>query len=131
MGEQTPERGEREQPRSDDEENGEIDAWPPPQAPSEWHRQGPHAGEMQTESRQTTDGLERRITSSDLLNPSDALDLLAQVADDEPDGQRGSSSWPAESGVVAPAAEADTRQCYPPLSNSILALSDAAYLLQL
>ncbi|KAI8677607.1 C6 transcription factor [Fusarium sp. Ph1] len=131
MGDQTPERGEREQPRSDDEANGEIDAWPPPQAPSEWHRQGPHAGEVQAESRQTTDGLERRITSSDLLNPSDALDLLAQVADDEPDGQRGSSSWPAESGVVAPAAEADTRQCYPPLSNSILALSDAAYLLQL
>lgn len=117
---------------------GGIQGWPSsPQHTGNWRADSPDGGcapEM-ARSRTSSDGLEGHIASTDLLNPSDALDLLAQVADLAPDPQRN---------AIAGQASADIRHVdgmqqivgrpaasyYPPLDDGILTHSEATYLLK-
>ncbi|RDA89751.1 hypothetical protein CP533_2922 [Ophiocordyceps camponoti-saundersi (nom. inval.)] len=67
--------------------------WPSPQSAHTWRAESPAGSVAHDESsRRDSDGLEGHIASTDLLNPSDALDLLAQVADLDPGGRHGGSS---------------------------------------
>lgn len=80
-------------------------------------------------------GLEGHIASTDLLNPADALHLLAQVADLETDEQPGSPSTTRPNGSAARMASgpgaAQSDVChYPPISNGQLTLQDAAFLVK-
>lgn len=74
--------------------------------------------------------LEGDFASSDLLNPSGALDLLAHVADLEPRGQTrgvGATSGDAmDLGSLSGAAQQASG--YPPISPGAMTVSDAAYL---
>lgn len=78
-------------------------------------------------------GLQGHIASSDLLNPSDALDLLAQVADLEQDDQPSSTSRQTEVERPSSTGELETQTLdtdYPPMATGALSLSDASYLLK-
>lgn len=82
--------------------------------------------------RGSSDGLEGRITSADLLNPSDALDLLAQVADLDTH-ERGGPSRSTGDSTNAQGIPVDTigsAAQYPPISEGILPLSQVAVLVQ-
>jgi hypothetical protein len=89
------------------------------------------------ESTEASGRLEGHITSAELLNPSDALDLLAQVANLDPQGQ-GQSQGHAEATnhdttTATRSVEAGTTQSiadYPPIASGALSISDAASLLQ-
>ncbi|UPL03793.1 hypothetical protein LCI18_014727 [Fusarium solani-melongenae] len=82
------------------------------------------------ESRHHTVRLEGHFTSSDLLNPSDALDLLAHVADLEPGGSARAAEATGgdtmDMGSLSAAAQQASR--YPPISSGALTVSDAGYL---
>lgn len=86
------------------------------------------------ESRTSSDGLEGHIASTDLLNPSDALDLLAQVADLDPGRQdSGSMRRPGAGPRQADGAhQASGRSAtsYPLIEQGVLTESDAAYLVK-
>ncbi|KAI7759087.1 hypothetical protein LZL87_012826 [Fusarium oxysporum] len=118
----------RGQSLSDDEAYSEDDA--DTQSPAEWYPQSTPSGSLQPELGHDANELGGRITSSDLLNLSDALDLLAQVADLETDVQPGSSLCSAGNGGINPLAGAVENQDYYPLSSNALALSDVAHLLR-
>lgn len=88
------------------------------------------------ESRTSSDGLEGHIANTDLLNPSDALDLLAQVADLDPDrqrnalaGQAGSNSRLAVDGMPQLVGRS-AASYYPPLDDGIITPSEASYLVK-
>jgi hypothetical protein len=75
--------------------------------------------------------LKGHFTSSDLLNPSDALDLLAHVADMEPEGH--AQTQDAEGDPENSTRMANTSQgvCdYPPVTSGALTLSEAAFLIE-
>ena len=79
--------------------------------------------------------VEGQFTSRDLLNPSDALNLLAQVADldVDPGGHNRRSSQSAsrfgldQGHIQDPSG--NTPFYYPPISDGFLDISDASYLL--
>lgn len=110
--------------------------WPSPQSAAQnWRGESSVESSQDTaeESRRDEDGLEGHIASTDLLNPSDALDLLAQVADLDPGGRRGSSgrvaarSRNAQGGGDGAAA---TTACFPPVANGVLTWPEASYLVR-
>ncbi|KAH7127357.1 fungal-specific transcription factor [Dactylonectria macrodidyma] len=109
-----------------------LEHWQSPQVAGGWPVDD--AGSMQERAplRGSSDGFEGRITSGDLLNPSDALDLLAQVADLDTHERGG----PATASGVSNSAQgmsADTigsAAQYPPISEGILPLSQASVLVQ-
>lgn len=79
-------------------------------------------------SRRSSVALEGHIASADLLNPSDALDLLAHVADLDPSGKEKQSMQ--QRGRNARHDSGSSPVNYPPISNGALAYADAASLLQ-
>lgn len=87
---------------------------------------------------QTEDGrqdLDGHFASTDLLNPADALHLLAQVADlesdEQPDidGSTGRGATATNHSRGSGAAQTDAYQ-YPPISDGHLTFSDASYLIR-
>jgi hypothetical protein len=87
------------------------------------------------ESRTGSDGLEGHIARTDLLNPSDALDLLAQVADLDPGRQRNASSGQPGSNNrhidgMHQSNGRGSSTYYPPLDDGVLTHSDASYLVK-
>ncbi|RGP64840.1 hypothetical protein FLONG3_9418 [Fusarium longipes] len=77
--------------------------------------------------------LQGHFTSSDLLNPSDALDLLAHVADMEPERQSHDQAQEgggqAEgSGIVTGAPQGVCN--YPPIDSGALTLSEVSFLIE-
>ncbi|QLI68403.1 uncharacterized protein G6M90_00g047860 [Metarhizium brunneum] len=115
-----------------------VQGWPssPPHA-GNWRADSPDAGSTQemADSRTSSDGLEGHIATTDLLNPSDALDLLAQVADLDPGRQRNTlTGQPGQSnrhvdGMQQTVGRPATSY-YPPLHDGILTPSDASYLVK-
>ncbi|KAK2591362.1 hypothetical protein QQS21_010938 [Conoideocrella luteorostrata] len=115
-----------------------IQGWPSsPQHTGNWRADSPEGGSAQemTGSRTSSDGLEGHIASTDLLNPSDALDLLAQVADLDPGRQRhaaagqGGSNTRHVDGMQQTVGKAAVCR-YPPLDDGILSHSEASFLLK-
>lgn len=111
-----------------------MDAWPhggaaQHQDPS-WTGDGSasRTDASQSASRRSSVALEGHLASADLLNPSDALDLLAQVADLEP-GNHDKESMPART-ANSRQAPRDTNLRYPPISDGALGFADAAALIQ-
>ncbi|KDN60519.1 putative fungal specific transcription factor domain-containing protein [Colletotrichum sublineola] len=96
-------------------------------------------GGQSTHSLHSSGDIEGHITSSDLLNPSDALNLLAQVADlDDEEAHEGIQDLPSiksgcsdkrspKRGSRKPSTPAVTH--YPPISDGILSASVASRLL--
>lgn len=94
------------------------------------HDDSGESGEGESRGR-----LEGHITSADLLNPSDALDLLAQVANLEPKNQNQGDPETTnhEMAEAAMGIETGTTQSiayYPPIASGAVSLSEAAALLQ-
>jgi len=77
--------------------------------------------------------LQGHFTSSDLLNPSDALDLLAHVADMGPEGHDHGRMEEEGGRVEHPTnvTGAPHGACkYPPIESGTLALSDVSFLIE-
>lgn len=117
---------------------GGIQGWPSsPQHTGNWRADSPDGGcapEM-AGSRTSSDGLEGHIASTDLLNPSDALDLLAQVADLAPGRQRNAIAGQASANIrhvdgMQQTVGRPAASYYPPLDDGILTHSEAIYLLK-
>ncbi|QUC20921.1 uncharacterized protein UV8b_05162 [Ustilaginoidea virens] len=112
--------------------------WPPaPQQTGNWRAGSFEAGSDRDmeDSRTSPDGLEGHIASTDLLNPSDALGLLAQVADLDPASQKHTvkAKTGAARGHVAGRRQDAGRTAvgqYPPLHEGAFSVSDASYLLK-
>lgn len=128
------------QPRSG-QQSGAPDAvqgWPSsPHHTGNWRADSPDAGSTQemADSRTSSDGLEGHIATTDLLNPSDALDLLAQVADLDPGRQRNASTGQAGANNrhvdgMHHTVGRSAASYYPPLDDGILTPSDASYLVK-
>ncbi|KAM3461769.1 hypothetical protein NHJ6243_004703 [Beauveria neobassiana] len=111
-----------------------IDAWPhggpaQQQDPS-WTGDGSasRTDASQSASRRSSVVLDGHLASADLLNPSDALDLLAQVADLEP-GHSDKDAMPVRTANSRqPSRDLNLR--YPPISDGALGFADAAALIQ-
>ncbi|KAH7232875.1 hypothetical protein BKA59DRAFT_504057 [Fusarium tricinctum] len=74
--------------------------------------------------------LKGHFTSSDLLNPSDALDLLAHVADMHPEGHNQPQEAPDEMENPTRIANPSQGIChYPPIASGALTLSEASFLI--
>ncbi|KAK1672826.1 hypothetical protein BDP55DRAFT_671905 [Colletotrichum godetiae] len=98
-------------------------------------------GGQSTRSLKSSGDIEGHITSSDLLNPSDALNLLAQVADLDGEERRddmrhlsvsdatGRDKCSPRKGSRKPSTPAATH--YPPISDGVLSLPVASRLLTL
>lgn len=98
-------------------------------------------GGRSTRSLKSSGDIEGHITSSDLLNPSDALNLLAQVADLDGEERRddmrhlsvsdapGRDKCSPRKGSRKPSTPAATH--YPPISDGVLSLPVASRLLTL
>ncbi|KAG5937887.1 hypothetical protein E4U53_008117, partial [Claviceps sorghi] len=125
------------QPRSSHQirETHEIQAWPSsPQHTGNWRAHSSDGGSAPAaaaDSRTSSDGLEGHIASTDLLNPSDALDLLAQVADLDPGRDRNATIGQQP---IANIRHVDDMQrglgretvgYYPPLDDDILTPAEA------
>ncbi|KHN97312.1 C6 transcription factor [Metarhizium album ARSEF 1941] len=112
--------------------------WPAsPQHAGNWRADCPDARSTQenADSRTGSEGLEGHIATTDLLNPSDALDLLAQVADLDPGRQPNASTGQAgrgngHVGGMHPTVGRSAASYYPPLDDGILTPSDASYLVK-
>ncbi|KAI8403037.1 hypothetical protein FOFC_16468 [Fusarium oxysporum] len=75
--------------------------------------------------------LKGHFTSSDLLNPSDALDLLAHVADMEPEGHAQTQDAEGDPENLTRMANTSQGVCdYPPVTSGALTLSEAAFLIE-
>jgi hypothetical protein len=77
--------------------------------------------------------LQGHFTSSDLLNPSDALDLLAHVADMEPEGHNNGQTQEADGQAEGPrnVTSAPQGACnYPPINSGALTLSEVSFLIE-
>ncbi|KAG6010997.1 hypothetical protein E4U21_000027 [Claviceps maximensis] len=121
-------------------ETHEIQGWPSStQQTGNWRAHSPDGGgsaaAVAADSRTSSDGLEGHIASTDLLNPSDALDLLAQVADLDPGRERNSIIGH----VAINTRPVDDRQqavnraaasYYPPLDDGVLTPAETSYLLR-
>lgn len=96
------------------------------------HTASDRSWEQMEDGRQDLEG---HFASTDLLNPADALHLLAQVADLESDEQPDSESSAGRGATATShaqgsgAARTDTHQ-FPPISDGHLTLSDASYLIK-
>ncbi|GKU18728.1 unnamed protein product [Fusarium langsethiae] len=118
----TPSRSHAQRPRDTEE-------------PSEWlssHLGSNSDDEEEAQGRDSVQ-LQGHFTSSDLLNPSDALDLLAHVADMEPErhnhDQAQEAGRQAEgSGSVTGAPQGVCN--YPPIESGALTLSETAFLIE-
>jgi hypothetical protein len=108
-----------------------------PHQTGNWRADSPDEGSTRelAESRTSSDGLEGHIAATDLLNPSDALDLLAQVADLDPGRQRNASAGQGGSnnrlvGGMQQSVGRSATSYYPPLDDGILTPSEASYLVK-
>ncbi len=120
-------------------------SWSPPQtarsAPSpakDWDRGWQSAdSESPAEAQQTNQesgNIETQIASADLLNPADALDLLAQVAShdiEEPDSGAASRSSHPDGLRADNHPNASNTLYYPPVSDGYLSPSDAIQLVHI
>lgn len=107
--------------------------WPSPQSAQNWQAESSVESSQDTAegSRRDSEGLEGHIASTDLLNPSDALHLLAQVADLDPGGRRSSSARDAaKSRNAARSGDAAATACFPPVANRMLTWPEASYLVR-
>jgi hypothetical protein len=124
--------GDGDRARQVSEEQSE---WSSSQIPSELDQQ--YAASDQDDngdSTETRGRLEGHITSADLLNPSDALDLLAQVADLDPGG-RNQPLEPThhdmnDQGMGLETGTTQHLTYYPPISSGALTITDASVLIQ-
>lgn len=127
-------RRQPDQHRQGQEESEALQGWPSPQSVPNWRGESPSGSTQDLEeSRRGSDGLEGHIASTDLLNPSDALDLLAQVADLDPGGHGNSSGRAGANSRSAqgPAQGAASSTAYfPPIADGILTWSEVSYLLK-
>lgn len=109
-----------------------LDAWPSANAPQDpsWTGDGSvsRTDASQSVSRRSSVALDGHIASADLLNPSDALDLLAHVADLEP-GNQDKQSMPSRT-ANARQEPRDSNLRYPPISDGALGFGDAATLIR-
>jgi hypothetical protein len=107
-----------------------IDEWRVAQNDPSWaaEESAGRTEASQSVSRRSSVALEGHIASADLLNPSDALDLLAHVADLDPSG-KGKQSM-QQLGRNARQDSGGSAVNYPPISDGALAYADAASLLQ-
>lgn len=95
-----------------------------------WYRQSAGGREPSPSRRRESFGLENRI-NSDLLNPSDALDLLHQVADLDNDDQPHASLAVQGSDDGDPPGLDVNRICsYKPVTDGSLTTQDIIFLLQ-
>ncbi|KAK0372550.1 fungal specific transcription factor, partial [Colletotrichum limetticola] len=116
----------------------------PAERPASWPgstSQPDSPGGRSTRSLKSSGDIEGHITSSDLLNPSDALNLLAQVADLDGEERRddmrhlsvsdapGRDKCSPRKGSRKPSTPAATH--YPPISDGVLSLPVASRLLTL
>ncbi|KAL0766343.1 hypothetical protein CaCOL14_010788 [Colletotrichum acutatum] len=116
----------------------------PVERPASWPgstSQPDSPGGRSTRSLKSSGDIEGHITSSDLLNPSDALNLLAQVADLDGEERRddmrhlsvsdapGRDKCSPRKGSRKPSTPAAT--LYPPISDGVLSLPVASRLLTL
>lgn len=109
-----------------------LEHWQSPPPAAGWPGDASGAMQERPPLGGSSDGLEGRITSGDLLNPSDALDLLAQVADLDTH-ERGGPSRSTGDSTNAQGIPVDTigsAAQYPPISEGILPLSQVAVLVQ-
>ncbi|RCI12208.1 hypothetical protein L249_0159 [Ophiocordyceps polyrhachis-furcata BCC 54312] len=110
--------------------------WPSPQSAHTWRAESPAGSVAHDESsRRDSDGLEGHIASTDLLNPSDALDLLAQVADLDPGGRHGGSSGRdgaarRSSQVTGDGAAASPPAYFAPIADGVLTWLEASFLVK-
>ncbi|KAF4874429.1 3-oxoacyl-[acyl-carrier-protein] reductase FabG [Colletotrichum siamense] len=132
-----------EQPPGDDQKSSETNRpWscsPEAETPgraASWPGSGSQPNSPGGRSLQSAGDIEGHITSSDLLNPSDALNLLAQVADLDGDGgternRKPSGSTTHEDGTPRdhPSSKTLATHHYPPISDGVLSLSVASRLL--
>lgn len=102
----------------------------PPQPDPAWTGDGSvsRTDASQSASRRSSVALEGHLAAADLLNPSDALDLLAQVADLEPGSQDKQSMPSRTTNTRQEPQQANLR--YPPISDGALGYADAAALIQ-
>ncbi|KAH7033730.1 uncharacterized protein B0I36DRAFT_422057 [Microdochium trichocladiopsis] len=113
----------------------EESEWASSPLPSEIDTASDHDDSGESGEGESRGRLEGHITSADLLNPSDALDLLAQVANLEP-GKQNEASAEAENHQTTEAAigiETGTTQSityYPPIASGALSIAEATGLLQ-
>lgn len=109
-----------------------VDAWHPAatQQDSAWTGDGSasRTDVSQSGSRHSSVALEGHLAAADLLNPSDALDLLAHVADLEP-SSHDKQSMPSRTSHTRQEPR-DTNLRYPPISDGALGFADAAALIQ-
>ncbi|RBR05797.1 hypothetical protein FVER53590_03065 [Fusarium verticillioides] len=93
------------------------------------------SGDQQSEDDEEPTGdavrLKGHFTSSDLLNPSDALDLLAHVADMEPEGHAQTQDTEGDPENSTRMANISQGVCdYPPVTSGALTLSEASFLIE-
>lgn len=107
-----------------------IGDWQPPAQDPAWAAEGSmsRTEASQSVSRRSSVALDGHIASADLLNPSDALDLLAHVADLDPSGQDKNSASQRDRNAQRDSTTSSVQ--YPPITNGALAYADAASLLQ-
>ena len=116
---------------------GNLQQWPSDHPSGNWRGESPGGSGSTYDtagSRTSPDaGLDGHIATADILNPSDALDLLAQVADLDP-GRRGSASTRRtgkdRDADGTPSAIDRPVAYYPPLDDGVMDASEAAYLLK-
>lgn len=103
--------------------------------PSEWlsSNLGSNSEDEEEEGRGPVQ-LQGHFTSSDLLNPSDALDLLAHVADMEPEGHDHNQSQETVRQVEGPTnvtnASSQAACNYPPIVSGALSLPEVSFLIE-
>lgn len=110
-----------------------LDGWPTVPAPAQDNSWVDESTASRTDasrsaSRRSSVALEGHLASNDLLNPSDALDLLAQVADLDPSRQARRTDNPAHRNGITAAQAAPMR--YPPISSGALGYASANTLMQ-
>lgn len=81
-------------------------------------------------SRRSSVAIEGHVASNDLLNPSDALDLLAHVADLDPSRQSKNAGQSGRGGGTANQESSKQAVTYPPIANGALGFADATALVQ-
>ncbi|TEA14251.1 Transcriptional activator ARO80 [Colletotrichum sidae] len=121
------------QPQTDDPWSCSPEGDTPGRAAS-WPGSGSQPNSPGGRSLQSTGDIEGHITSSDLLNPSDALNLLAQVADLDGDGterpRKPSGGAANHDDHSSEASNQSSKTAhYPPISDGFLSMSVASRLL--
>ncbi|KXJ87939.1 hypothetical protein Micbo1qcDRAFT_102422, partial [Microdochium bolleyi] len=109
--------------------------WASSPLPSEIDNASDHDDSGESGEGDSRGGLEGHITSANLLNPSDALDLLAQLANLEQGKQNEAAAEKENTQMTEAVAgiETGTTQSisyYPPMASGALSIAEAAGLLQ-